>query len=326
MSSINSISFVQHSSDPVASRVWGLNWNSTGKNLVTCGEDKSVKIWKLNSEKLELIQKIAGDQTRAIRYAHFSSCGKYLATGSWDATVIIYEYVGNEFEEKHKLEGHDNEIKCCQFSPSGAYFATCSRDKTVWVWEVDEDGDYEVLSILQRHSGDVKFVLWHPEYDLLISGGYDNALRMYYYDGDDWVSAQDIEGAHGSTIWSASFDPSGRYMVSVCAEHVVKIWELTSPMPTSSAKLLNIASYEIKDTVWPLYSVSWNPLNNLIAIGGGDQYVRLLQFDEESKAVLPFLSLKLDSEINSLSWNPTNDSLLAAALDDGTVQLVNVSV
>jgi WD40 repeat protein len=191
---------------------------------------------------------------------------------------------------------------------------------------VDEDGDYEVQSILQRHSGDVKFVLWHPDYELLLSGGYDNALRLYYFDGDDWVSAQDIEGAHGSTIWSASFDSTGKYLVSVCAEHVIKIWELISPLPTSSAKFLNIASYEIKDTIWPLYSVSWNPFNDLIAIGGGDHYLRILQFDRNSQAILPLTSLKLHSEINSLSWNPANGSLLAAALDDGTVHLVRVKL
>ena len=71
--------------------------------------------------------------------------------------------------------------------------------------------------------------------------------------------------------------------------------------------------------------MSWNPVNNLIAIGGGDQRLRILQFDSDAQALLPFTSLKLDSEINAVSWNPKDASLLAAALDDGTVQLVNVS-
>nr|CAD2159732.1 unnamed protein product [Meloidogyne enterolobii] len=67
----------------------------------------------------------------------FFPCGKFLAAASFDATIIIYERnkSSNEFEELHKLEGHECEVKCCSFSISGHYLATCSRDKTVWIWK-----------------------------------------------------------------------------------------------------------------------------------------------------------------------------------------------
>jgi hypothetical protein len=33
---------------------------------------------------------------------------------------------------------------------------------------VDEDEDYEVASILQNHTADVKFIAWHPREDVSV--------------------------------------------------------------------------------------------------------------------------------------------------------------
>lgn len=44
-------------------------------------------------------------------------------------------FCSNDYEEINRLEGHENEVKCCAFSPSGEYLATCSRDKSVWFWQ-----------------------------------------------------------------------------------------------------------------------------------------------------------------------------------------------
>lgn len=41
---------------------------------------------------------------------------------------------------------------------------------------VDEDEDVEVDAILQQHSGDVKFVTWHPQEDVCLSSPALNLL------------------------------------------------------------------------------------------------------------------------------------------------------
>ncbi|KAI1729931.1 WD domain, g-beta repeat domain-containing protein [Ditylenchus destructor] len=323
----------EHSSLVVTSRIWGVNWNHSGRVLASCGDDKAVKVWEYaeaNDEKgvnasLTCLNTISGDQRRTIRYITFSPCGTYLASASFDGSIIIYEYRDGDFDEAHKLEGHENEVKCCEFSVSGEFLATCSRDKTVWVWQVDEDNDYEVGSILQNHSADVKFVVWHPNEDILVSGGYDCSIRFYAFDGDDWVTQHAIPDAHDNTVWSASFDGSGEYLCTCGADSAVKIWKRNRQNSSNSEPgWLKEVDFPILDTRWPLYSVSWNHQNGLIAVGGGDCLIRFFSFDNENAALSLLCAIRLDAEINCLKWNPVFKNIVGAACDDGTVNIIEV--
>ncbi|KAF7635726.1 hypothetical protein Mgra_00004818, partial [Meloidogyne graminicola] len=298
-------------------RVWACTWNFNGKLIVSAGEDKNIKIWKCddiedNKDSPLLLTKIGtirGDQTRSIRWVCFSPCGRFLASASFDTTIIIYEInrISHEFEELHKLEGHECEVKCCSFSTSGHYLATCSRDKTVWVWKVpfeNDDEDYEVISILQQHTADVKFVVWHPKEDILVSGGYDCSIRFYIFDGEEWSTAQAIPDAHSETIWSATFEPlTGQHLVTVGGDKTIKIWS-SEKRPEEGKSWCTwkvTVNFSISETRWPLYSVSWN-CDGFIAVGGGDCLVRFFIFDEDNSALSLLSSIRLPSEINCLAW------------------------
>uniref|UniRef100_A0A914KTI9 Probable cytosolic iron-sulfur protein assembly protein CIAO1 homolog n=1 Tax=Meloidogyne incognita TaxID=6306 RepID=A0A914KTI9_MELIC len=338
----------------LSERVWACAWHFSGKLIASAGEDKTIKIWKCEEEEnkqnngeigttsevsplsISKIGTIRGDQTRSIRWVCFSPCGKFLAAASFDATIIIYERnkISNEFEELHKLEGHECEVKCCSFSISGHYLATCSRDKTVWIWKVpfeNDDDDYEVLSILQQHTADVKFVVWHPREDILVSGGYDCSIRFYIFDGDEWVTAQAIADAHSETVWSATFDNlTGQHLATVGGDKTIKIWSKEKrPEEGQSWCSWKIAvNLPILETRWPLYAVVWN-CDGIIAVGGGDCLVRLFVFDVENSALSLLSSIRLPSEINCLAWRPKQQSeqtknYLAVASDDGHLHFLQI--
>uniref|UniRef100_A0A915LDZ3 Cytosolic iron-sulfur protein assembly protein CIAO1 homolog n=1 Tax=Meloidogyne javanica TaxID=6303 RepID=A0A915LDZ3_MELJA len=315
----------------LSERVWACAWHFSGNLIASAGEDKTIKIWKCEEEEnkqnngeieaasevsplsISKIGTIRGDQTRSIRWVCFSPCGRFLAAASFDATIIIYERnkSSNEFEELHKLEGHECEILIVPFE--------------------NDDEDYEVLSILQQHTADVKFVVWHPREDILVSGGYDCSIRFYIFDGDEWVTAQAIADAHSETVWSATFDNlTGQHLATVGGDKTIKIWSKEKrPEEGQSWCSWKIAvNLPILETRWPLYAVVWN-CDGIIAVGGGDCLVRLFVFDVENSALSLLSSIRLPSEINCLAWRPKQQSeqttnYLAVASDDGHLHFLQI--
>ncbi|KAI8908014.1 WD40-repeat-containing domain protein [Gorgonomyces haynaldii] len=285
-------------------RVWTVQWSPNEDSLVSCSGDKSMRYWKRQSD-WELLTIVDTAHSRTVRSIRFSKDGHYLASCSFDATTCIWEKVGSEFEALATLEGHENEVKCMSWSSSNL-LATCSRDKSVWIWEAQGDGDFECIAVLQEHKEDVKSVLWHPQEEILCSCSYDNTLKLYREEDDDWVCFQTL--SHNSTVWQMDFNKDGSQLVSVGDEGQVMVWQWTD----GEYQLLK--QLELNDT---LYCVSWSPLSGLIAIGSRDNTITILDSDLQ---VIETQEAH-DLDVNCVHWNPRDPKLLVSCSDDLTIKI-----
>ena len=210
--------------------------------LATCSGDKTARIWQqTNPGQWTTVAELDDIHQRTVRGVAFSPSGRMLATASFDSQVAVWTKEGNEWTCMTQLEGHENEVKSVAWSANGTLLATCSRDKSVWIWEctraglvfnlhaklVSVDGDdFECVSVLQEHTQDVKFVTWHPTEDvrtnilsaftdapcqLLVSCSYDDTIKIWRADMDDWFCADTLTG-HTSTVWCAAFSPDGNQL------------------------------------------------------------------------------------------------------------------
>jgi WD40 repeat protein len=179
--------------------------------------------------------------------------------------------------------------------------------------------------MLEGHSQDVKFILWHPSSCLLFSCSYDDTIKIWGNDGDgdDWRCIDTLIG-HNSTVWSLGISYDGQKVVSCSDDLSIVVWECDGGNGIGTWR----ASSSLKDLhSFPIYSVNWNHQSNMIATGGGDNSITFCKLANSCDGGGLVLEDKIENahngDVNCVRWNPNDElsHIIASCGDDGTVRL-----
>ena len=259
-------------------------------------------------------------------------------------------------------------MKCVAWSREGDLLATCSRDKSVWIWaaatpagsDPTESREYECLSVLNGHTQDVKICRFHPTDGSLISASYDNTLKVWREEDDDWYCTETLQ-AHSSTVWTIAFDPTsnGNRMASASDDRSICLWVKGAASTTASTDENTLAASK-SGSGWRvasvrkeaharcIYSLDWSRQGKLASAGADDAIciweptapATTIAATEAAPAAaastaagapvsdsasgLTLLHTQRNAhsgDVNCVSWNPTNPSLLCSVGDDGAIKI-----
>ena len=208
--------FVKHDG---GSPIFSVDCHPDGTRMATAGGDQKVKVWNLKSIKEREVEgdpnvprvlATLGDHFNTVNCVRFSKNGRFLASGSTDTNVFLYERrqgpgraafgssdapnVENWVTCQH-LRGHLSDVIDIAWAPDDSMLASCSLDNLVIVWD---PATGQKVHTLKGHTSFVKGVAWDPIGKYLATQADDKSCIVWRV--DDWSVVSKITEPYQSSM------------------------------------------------------------------------------------------------------------------------------
>jgi WD40 repeat protein len=195
----------------------GIAFTGDGSKIIGVAPECGEPLITLNAATGELFDSWKGHEA-GINTVSASRDGKWMATGSWDATAILWNAAG---QVVYTLQ-HDAPVVSVVFSPDSHLLLTSSLDNQLHIWDVVTGQEIKQLT---GHTASVWSMEFSPNGKYIVSSSQDFNVFVWDWKVGEVVRQFSIEqfGPAGTTV---NFNPDGQSIYLQTAENEVFIHEI----------------------------------------------------------------------------------------------------
>ncbi|BBE09758.1 hypothetical protein MCB1EB_1597 [Mycoavidus cysteinexigens] len=142
--------------------------------------------------------------------------GAWLRKANFNGTDLA----GVQFNEKPSLYVSGMVYDCC-YSSDGLWFAVVDND----VIDLYDADTLEQVDIYSGHKDKVTSIAFSPNSDWIVSGSYDNTVKLWNVLGEQSLKQTYI--GHQDAVWSVAFSLDGKWIASGSDDKTLNLWDVS---------------------------------------------------------------------------------------------------
>jgi WD40 repeat protein len=313
---------LQITPDGHTSQVCSMVWTPDGKQLISAGADKVIRIWDTASGEIvrELRGQIGSGSQGKMYAAALSPDGKTLVVGGYGMNghwgdIRCFDLQSGTI--RRVWRGHESTIIALTFSPDGSTLASGSHDFTVRVWDMESGRN----RIVGRHEAAISNIAWSPDGKRLASSSYDKTARVWAVEKEKQAATQPLFTVHhDDEALCVAWSPDGKTLATgsnVTDKRNLRLWNATNGEPLPIELL-----YQKNDVSCLAFSADGSTLVSTISgVSSADFAVRYWSLPS-GKMEREFTALKSGGAF-ALAFSPDGSRIAVAGDEDNSIYLLD---
>jgi WD40 repeat protein/serine/threonine protein kinase len=226
--------------------VWQARFSHDGQQIVTAGDDGTVRVWQTQTLQSRLLDGHQGP----VYVAEFSPDGRYIVSGGSDRRLLVWDVPKINDAKSTSVEirarlgslddkadqfaqqlgsgvGHTASIRAISFSPDQKMLFSGSTDNTVGVWDISGGLPAAKLAkTLRGHGGWVRSCVADADGKHVLSGSDAGEVFLWDWQNYTFPLVLTSEAQRSQSLTSAAASPDGKWIATGDENGAVSMWNI----------------------------------------------------------------------------------------------------